>query len=42
MDDWATRGAINAGQAVFAYLDLMVSQGHGRDAHFDECELLGK
>ena len=42
MDDWATRGAINAGQAVFAYLDLMVSQGHGRDPHYDECELLGK
>ena len=42
LDDWAARGAINAGQAVFVYLDQMVSQGHGRDLHFDECDQLGK
>ncbi len=42
LDDWAARGAINAGQAVFVYLDQMVSQGHGRDLHYDECDQLGK
>lgn len=42
IDDWAARGAINAGQAVFVYLDGMVSQGKGRDLRFDECEQLGK
>jgi len=42
IDDWAARGAINAGQAVFVYLDAMISQGKGRDLRFDECEQLGK
>jgi hypothetical protein len=42
LDDWAARGAINAGQAVFVYLDEMISQGKGRAPRYDECELLGK
>jgi len=42
IDDWAARGAINAGQAVFVYLDRMISQGKGRDLRYDECEQLGK
>lgn len=42
IDDWAARGAINAGQAVFVYLDQMISQGKGRDLRYDECEQLGK
>jgi hypothetical protein len=42
IDDWAARGAINAGQAVFVYLDEMISQGKGRALRFDECDQLGK
>ncbi|HYQ03164.1 MAG TPA: hypothetical protein VER96_31035 [Polyangiaceae bacterium] len=42
MDDWAARGAINAGQAVFVYLRQMISEGKGRDPRYDECEQLGK
>jgi mono/diheme cytochrome c family protein len=42
IDDWAARGAINAGQAVFVYLDHMISQGKGRDLRYDECDQLGK
>jgi hypothetical protein len=41
IDDWSARGAINAGHAVFIYLDRMISQGKGRDLRFDECEQLG-
>lgn len=40
LDRFATRGAINAGLAVFAYVDRMISQGKGRIAGFNECELL--
>jgi mono/diheme cytochrome c family protein len=38
---FATRGAINAGFAVFAYLDDFIGQGHGREPRHTECELLG-
>jgi len=41
IDDWATRGAINAGQAVFVYLDEMISQGKGHALRYDECDQLG-
>jgi len=41
IDDWSARGAINAGQAVFIYLDQMISQGKGRDLNYDECDKLG-
>ncbi|HEY0464944.1 MAG TPA: hypothetical protein VGC79_12070, partial [Polyangiaceae bacterium] len=41
LDAWAARGAINAGQAVFVYLDQMISQGKGRALRYDECEQLG-
>jgi len=40
LDHFATRGAINAGLAVFAYLDYMISQGKGRIPLYNECELL--
>lgn len=40
LDRFATRGAINAGLAVYAYVDRMVSQGKGRLPGFNECELL--
>lgn len=40
LDRFATRGAINAGLAVFAYVDRMVSQGKGRIPGFNECQLL--
>ena len=39
IDKWAARGAINAGQAVFVYLDQMISQGKGRSPRYDECDL---
>ena len=41
IDDWAARGAINAGQAVFVYLDQMISKGKGRDLVYNECDMLG-
>lgn len=37
---FATHGAINAGFAVFAYLDNVISKGQGREPRFTECELL--
>ena len=40
LERFATRGAINAGLAVFAYVDRMVSQGKGRILGFNECQLL--
>jgi mono/diheme cytochrome c family protein len=40
LEAFATRGAINAGWAVFYYLDDVISQGHGRVPSFNECELL--
>ena len=39
---FATRGAINAGFAVFAYLDDFLSKGHGRALSYNECEQLTK
>jgi mono/diheme cytochrome c family protein len=39
---FATRGAINAGFSVFAYLDDFISQGHGRALAFNECEQLNE
>jgi hypothetical protein len=42
LDRFSTRGAINAGWAVFEYLDRMISQGKGRIPGFNECELLGQ
>ena len=39
MNAFALRGAINAGFAVFAYLDL-VSKGQASTARFDECNLV--
>jgi mono/diheme cytochrome c family protein len=40
VDRFATRGAINAGFAVFVYLDRMISQGKGRILGYNECEQL--
>lgn len=40
LDRFSSRGAINAGLAVFAYLDRMISQDKGRIVGYDECELL--
>ena len=39
LNTFALRGAINAGFAVFAYLDE-VSKGHASTARFDECTLV--
>ncbi len=36
IDDWSARGAINAGQSVFVYLDQMISKGNGRALRYDE------
>jgi mono/diheme cytochrome c family protein len=36
---WALRGAMNAGLAVFAYLDEIVSGRKSAQPRFDECEL---
>jgi mono/diheme cytochrome c family protein len=38
---FATRGAINAGFAVFAYLDDVIGKGRPRDLRHTECEQLG-
>jgi mono/diheme cytochrome c family protein len=40
LERFASRGAINAGLAVFAYLDSMISQGKGRALAYNECERL--
>jgi mono/diheme cytochrome c family protein len=40
LEEFATHGAINAGLAVYAYLDKMLSQGEGREPTFKECERL--
>jgi hypothetical protein len=42
LDEFATRGAINAGWAVFYYLDGMISQGLGRVPAYNECERLSE
>jgi mono/diheme cytochrome c family protein len=40
LEAYATRGAINAGWAVFYYLDEIISQGRSRTPSFNECERL--
>jgi len=40
LQNWATRGAINAGIAVFEYLDQVVAQGLQPQPPYDHCELL--
>lgn len=42
LEAFATRGAINAGWAVFYYLDEMISKGKGREPAYTECELLNQ
>jgi mono/diheme cytochrome c family protein len=39
VETWSTRGAVNAGLAVFVYLDWLVSQNHPIPPRFNECEL---
>lgn len=39
IDAWATRGAINAGFAVFLYLRDFIGEGKPRAYRFNECEL---
>jgi hypothetical protein len=39
-DEWATRGAINAGFAVFLYLDSVAKNGGVASPTFDHCEQL--
>jgi mono/diheme cytochrome c family protein len=39
---WAARGAINAGFAVYLYLDQLSRNGGAPQPAFDRCELLGK
>jgi hypothetical protein len=41
LQDWATRGAINAGLAVFLYLDQVVAHGLQPKPAYDHCEQLG-
>jgi hypothetical protein len=41
VDNWAKRGAINAGFAVYSYLDELV-KGRANRIRYNECELLGK
>lgn len=41
LQNWATRGAINAGLAVFLYLDQVVAHGLQPKPAYDHCELLG-
>ena len=38
--NWANRGAINAGLAVFLYLDQVVVNGLQPKPSYDQCELL--
>jgi hypothetical protein len=40
IQDWSTRGAVNAGLAVFLYLDWLISQDHPIPPRYNECELL--
>ena len=41
LEDWATRGAINAGLAVVLYLDQVVAHGLQPKPAYDHCELIG-
>jgi hypothetical protein len=40
VDKWATRGAINAGLAVFLYLDSLIGKGQPVPPRYNECKLL--
>jgi len=40
LNRWAARGAINAGFAVFLFLDELVGKGQERAPRYNECELL--
>jgi mono/diheme cytochrome c family protein len=40
LDQWATRGAVNAGFSVFLYLDRVMQGVVKRVADYDHCELL--
>lgn len=40
VDKWATRGAINAGLAVFVYLDMLIGKGQPVPPRYNECKLL--
>jgi len=39
-DDWSVRGAINAGLAVFLYLDQVVTHGYRPKPDYNRCDLL--
>jgi hypothetical protein len=39
---WTTRGAINAGYAVYLYLSELARSGGKPQPPFDRCEQLGK
>ena len=40
LEDWATRGAINAGFAVFLYRDQLETAGANPKPSYDRCDLL--
>jgi len=40
LEDWATRGAINAGFAVFLYRDQIETSGANPKPNYDRCDLL--
>jgi hypothetical protein len=42
LDAWSTRGAINAGFAVFLYLDDLMKRGGVPRPRYDQCELSSK
>lgn len=42
LENWATRGAINAGLAVFLYLDQVVAHGLVPQPSYDQCEQLSQ
>ena len=42
LQNWATRGAMNAGLAVFLYLDQVVSHGLMPTPDYDKCEQLSQ
>jgi mono/diheme cytochrome c family protein len=40
VNKWATRGAINAGLAVFVYLDMLIGNNQPVPPRYNECKLL--
>ncbi len=40
LEAWATRGAVNAGIAVYLYLEQLTKSGTAPDPRYDQCELL--